>query len=97
MQKVYRALGFTFLFLVAISGTALGQGVAIMANLFNPDRVVVSGDLAEAGDLLLEPMRRAMELGTLGGALAQLELVTSDLGEDAAIRGALLTAAHSMR
>jgi predicted NBD/HSP70 family sugar kinase/biotin operon repressor len=83
--------------IIAEAGTALGQGVAIMANLFNPDRVVVSGDLAEAGELLLEPMRRAMELGTLGGALAQLELVTSALGEDAAIRGALLTAAHSMR
>ncbi|HKA59963.1 MAG TPA: SusC/RagA family TonB-linked outer membrane protein [Gemmatimonadales bacterium] len=26
MQKVYRALGITFLFLVALSGTALGQG-----------------------------------------------------------------------
>ncbi|MFE1168145.1 ROK family transcriptional regulator [Nocardiopsis sp. NPDC058789] len=82
--------------IVAEAGSALGQGVAIMANLFNPDRVVVGGDLAEAGDLLLVPMRRSMELGTLGGALAQLELGTSALGEDASIRGALLTAAHSL-
>ncbi|PWV49275.1 putative NBD/HSP70 family sugar kinase [Nocardiopsis sp. L17-MgMaSL7] len=83
--------------IIAEAGSALGQGVAIMANLFNPDRVVVGGDLAGAGDLLLDPMRRAMEMGTLGGALAQLELETTALGEDAAIRGALLTAAHSLR
>lgn len=82
--------------IIAEAGTALGQGVAITANLFNPDRVVVGGDLAEAGDLLLEPMRRSMELGTLGGALAQLELVPSALGEEASLRGALLTAAHSL-
>jgi predicted NBD/HSP70 family sugar kinase len=83
--------------IIAEAGTALGQGTAIMTNLFNPERVVVGGDLAEAGDLLLEPMRRAMELGTLGGALARLELVPSALGEDAPLRGALLTAAHSLR
>ena len=82
--------------IIAEAGTALGQGVAIMANLFNPDRVVVGGDLAEAGSLLLDPMRRAMELGTLGSALAQLELVPSALGEDAPLRGALLTATHSL-
>ncbi|WP_017588590.1 ROK family transcriptional regulator [Nocardiopsis ganjiahuensis] len=83
--------------IIAEAGTALGQGVAIMANLFNPDRVVVGGDLAEAGSLLLDPMRRSMELGTLGSALAQLELVASALGEDAPLRGALLTATHSLR
>ncbi|GHC84702.1 transcriptional regulator [Nocardiopsis terrae] len=82
--------------IIAEAGTALGQGTAITANLFNPDLVVVGGDLADAGDLLLEPMRRAMELGTLGGALAQLELVPSALGEDASLRGALLTAAHNL-
>lgn len=83
--------------IIAEAGTALGQGTALTANLFNPDRVVVGGELAEAGDLLLEPMRRAMELGSLGSALERLELVPSALGGDAALHGALLLAAEHAR
>ncbi|MEE2047321.1 ROK family protein, partial [Nocardiopsis tropica] len=79
---------------IAEAGTALGQGIAIMANLFNPDRVIVGGDLAEAGELLLDPMRRAMELGSLGSALERLSLVRGELGRDAALYGALRMASQ---
>ncbi|MCK9869662.1 ROK family protein [Nocardiopsis dassonvillei] len=80
--------------IIAEAGTALGQGTAIVANLFNPDRVIVGGDLAQAGDLLLDPMRRSMELGSLGSALERLELVPSALGRDASLYGALRMAAQ---
>ncbi|MEU0238768.1 ROK family transcriptional regulator [Nocardiopsis sp. NPDC006198] len=80
--------------IIAEAGTALGQGIAIMANLFNPDRVIVGGDLAEAGELLLDPMRRAMELGSLGSALERLSLVRGELGRDAALYGALRMASQ---
>lgn len=80
--------------IVSEAGTALGQGVAIVANLFNPDRIVVGGPLAAAGELLLDPMLRAMELGTLGSALERVDVVTSELGEFAALYGALLVAAE---
>ncbi|WP_116247158.1 ROK family transcriptional regulator [Nocardiopsis sp. FIRDI 009] len=82
---------------IAEAGTALGQGLAIAANLFNPDRVTVGGDLAEAGELLLDPMTRAMELGALGGAREDLTLVSGALGRDAALYGALWTAARIAR
>ncbi|MFW6641159.1 ROK family transcriptional regulator [Nocardiopsis algeriensis] len=78
---------------VAEAGNALGQGVAIMANLFNPERVIVGGPLSEAGDLLLDPMYRSMEMGALGSALERLELVPSGIGRDASLRGALRMAA----
>ncbi|WP_444960490.1 ROK family transcriptional regulator [Nocardiopsis sp. M1B1] len=80
--------------IIAEAGTALGQGTAIVANLFNPDRVIVGGDLAQAGDLLLDPMRRSMELGSLSSALERLELVPSALGRDASLYGALRMAAQ---
>ncbi|WP_047871364.1 ROK family transcriptional regulator [Nocardiopsis sp. RV163] len=80
--------------IIAEAGTALGQGTAIVANLFNPDRVIVGGDLAQAGDLLLDPMRRSMELGSLSSALERLELVPSALGRDASLYGALRMAAR---
>ncbi|MFC7327348.1 ROK family transcriptional regulator [Marinactinospora rubrisoli] len=75
--------------IIAEAGTALGRGVAVIANAFNPQAIIVGGELAEAGELLLEPMRRAMELATLGSALRQLRLVRGDLGTRAALHGAL--------
>jgi predicted NBD/HSP70 family sugar kinase len=83
--------------IIAEAGTALGQGTAIVANLFNPDRVVVGGELAQAGDLLLDPMHRSMELGSLSSALDRLELVPSALGRDASLYGALRMAAQQAK
>ena len=77
------------------AGAALGRGVAIVVNMFNPQMVVVGGEIAEAGELLLDPMRRAMELGALGNALAELRLVPGELGRRAALRGALRSALAS--
>ena len=57
--------------------------------------VIVGGEIAEAGELLLDPMRRAMELGALGNALAELRLVPGELGRRAALRGALRSALAS--
>ena len=50
---------------VADSGGLIGGAVAQLCNLLNPQLVVVGGDLARAGDLLLEPLRRAVEKYTL--------------------------------
>nr|WP_255430210.1 ROK family transcriptional regulator [Streptomonospora sp. PA3] len=78
---------------VAEAGTALGRGLGILANTFNPEMVVLGGELIEAGEALLEPVRRSLELGTLGSALGQMEIVRGGLGDEAALRGALLLAA----
>lgn len=39
-------------------GYDLGRGISIYANLMNPQRVVVGGGVAMAGELLFGPMRR---------------------------------------
>ncbi|GAA3728154.1 ROK family transcriptional regulator [Salinactinospora qingdaonensis] len=83
--------------ILAEAGSALGRGVAITANMFNPQLVIVGGELAVAGDLLMEPMRRAMELGTLGSALRELQVVRGELGGRAALRGALRLALASSK
>ena len=43
---------------IADAGTAIGTAVATLCNLFNPQRVVVGGDLGAAGELLLGPAAR---------------------------------------
>ncbi|WP_393916287.1 ROK family transcriptional regulator [Halostreptopolyspora alba] len=75
--------------IIAEAGAALGRATAILANAVNPELVIVGGELAAAGELLLEPMRRSMELETLSTALDNLSIVQAELGEEAALRGAL--------
>ena len=39
----------------------IGAGLAMAANLLNPRRVVIGGELAEAGDVLMAPLVAAFE------------------------------------
>jgi glucokinase len=47
---------------LAETGWWLGLGLASLAPLFAPDRIVVGGGVAAAGDLLLEPARASFRL-----------------------------------
>ncbi len=58
----------------------LGRAVASMMNLMNPSLVIVGGDLARLGDLLLGPLREHVRNRTLVSSLAAAEIRTSDLG-----------------
>lgn len=58
----------------------LGRAVASMMNLMNPSLVIVGGDLALLGDLLLGPLREHVRNRTLVSSLAAAEIRTSQLG-----------------
>ena len=64
-----------------------------MVNLLNPALVVVGGDMARAGDLLLEPARIGLRRHALD-AVAATPVLASQLGERASLAGALLLAAE---
>jgi predicted NBD/HSP70 family sugar kinase len=72
----------------ARAGDALGRGVAILLNLFNPARVIVSGEGVAASDLLVEPLEHALELYSFSSAAADCELVTRPLEDETWARGA---------
>ncbi|MEN9735351.1 MAG: hypothetical protein RL129_61 [Actinomycetota bacterium] len=44
-----------------ITGQWIGAGVATLASILDPSLVVIGGGVVEAGDLILEPARKAME------------------------------------
>ncbi|MDA8370344.1 MAG: ROK family transcriptional regulator [Nocardiopsaceae bacterium] len=79
--------------IVADAGAALGRGLAILVNTLNPEMVIVNGELTDADEGFLDPLRRAMELGALGSALRDLRIVRGELGGEAALRGGLRLAA----
>lgn len=74
------------------SGLHLGWGLASIVNLVNPDVVVVGGDMARAGDLVLESARLGLRRHALS-AVAQTPVLASRLGERASLLGAVLLAA----
>jgi predicted NBD/HSP70 family sugar kinase len=70
-------------------GRQLGVSVARLCNLVNPDRVVLGGLLARAGDVVLEPMRESVRRYGVDSAMEAVEIVPSVLGERAGVLGAL--------
>jgi glucokinase-like ROK family protein len=71
------------------AGRALGQVVATLLNVLNPELLVVGGDLAGAGDLLLDGVRESVSRAALPEAARRAEVVAGVLGERAQVLGAL--------
>ncbi|MFJ6522714.1 ROK family protein [Streptomyces filamentosus] len=74
---------------IADVGRHIGSGVANLCNLLNPSRVVLGGDLAEAGELVLSPIRDSVGRYAIPSAARQLSLVQGALGGRAEVLGAL--------
>ena len=71
----------------------IGLGLANLANAFDPSVVVLGGGLIESGDVLLAPVRVALEELSLGArARPRLQVVAAELGERAGSIGAALLA-----
>jgi predicted NBD/HSP70 family sugar kinase len=74
------------------SGRAIGTALATLCNLINPRCIVVGGELAAAGDLLLDPMREAMTGAAIRSAGQDVQLGLSKLGSRAGVLGAVALA-----
>jgi predicted NBD/HSP70 family sugar kinase len=75
------------------AGLHLGWGLASIVNLLNPAIVVVGGEMARAGELLLESARVGLRRHALDSA-ALTPVLASELGERASLVGAVLLAAE---
>jgi predicted NBD/HSP70 family sugar kinase len=73
------------------AGLHLGWGLAAVTNLLNPGIVVVGGDMARAGDLLLESARVGLRRHVLAGSNTT-PIVASGLGDRASLLGAITVA-----
>ncbi|WP_421740326.1 ROK family transcriptional regulator [Cellulomonas sp.] len=80
---------------VAEAGAMIGMVVAGLGVAVNPQLVVVGGELAETGELLLRPLREAVRRNVLLNQIAPLEVVAASLGSRAEVIGALVLALQS--
>ncbi|MEU8583163.1 ROK family transcriptional regulator [Streptomyces abikoensis] len=70
-------------------GRYIGSGVANLCNLLNPSRVVLGGDLADSGELVLAPIRESVSRYAIPSAARRLEVVPGALGGRSEVLGAL--------
>ena len=80
---------------VADAGAQIGAVVASLGMAVNPQCIVVGGELAETGEVLLGPLREAVRRRVLLNQIAPLEVVPAELGQRAEVLGAVLLAIQS--
>ena len=73
---------------VADAGESVGRALSMLVNILNPELVVVGGDLAQAGGVLLDPIRWAIERHSVAPAAAAVRVTGGLLGERAEVLGA---------
>jgi glucokinase len=74
---------------IARAGFIVGLGIASLMHLFNPEIVVVGGSVTKTGDLLFEPMRRAVREHTIDSDYwRNVPIIPAALGDDVALIGA---------
>ncbi len=75
-------------------GRYLGIGIANMIAVISPDRVVIGGGIAAAGDLLLAPARDEIRRRVRTTSVDAVEVVTAELGTWAGAIGAAIHGAE---
>jgi glucokinase len=79
---------------LAQAGRYLGIGIANMVAVISPDRVVLGGGVAAAGELLLEPIRAELRRRVHTTSLDAVTVVTAELGTWAGAIGAAVHGAE---
>jgi predicted NBD/HSP70 family sugar kinase len=74
---------------VAEAAQAVGEALAIVVNLFNPELILVGGDLAATRDTLLGPLRTAIEQYAIAPAANSVTVSAGALGDNAEVLGAV--------
>ena len=70
------------------TGEYLGTGIANIINLFNPQMVIIGGGVAQAGDLIFNPLKKTMEKRAFPVPAKVAKIVASSLGRDCTVIGA---------
>ncbi len=73
-----------------IVGEYIGIGLSSVVNLLNPEKIIVGGGVADAGDILIKPLERALKDRAMPISGSSVEIVPAQLGNTAGVIGASL-------
>ena len=71
-------------------GKIIGTGLASVINLLNPEKIIIGGGVADAGDILLEPIRKTIIDRAMPIQASAVEVVPAQLANTAGVIGASL-------
>ena len=72
-------------------GTNLGKGIAILTQLFNPELIILGGEVAQAKQFILPNIQQAINTYCMAQLREKTSLVVSELGNNAVILGSVAT------
>ncbi|OUJ74194.1 ROK family protein [Hymenobacter crusticola] len=77
--------------LLAEVGTNLGKGIAILIQLFNPELIILGGEIAQAKQFLMPAIQQAINTYCMTQLREKTSIVVSELGNNAVILGSVAT------
>lgn len=73
--------------LLTKTGEQLGKGISILINIFNPEIIVLGGELADADHFISDPIQVVLKKYTISKIRNDAQLVSSFLGTKATLLG----------
>ena len=71
-------------------GKIIGLGLTSVINLLNPEKIIIGGGVADAGEILLEPIRNTIKDRAMPIQASAVEVVPAQLANTAGVIGASL-------
>lgn len=68
-------------------GEALGKGLSTLIHLFNPELIIIGGELSKAADFLISPIESNLNIYTIARIRKDAMIVSSELGDNARLMG----------
>lgn len=69
-------------------GHYLGKGIATLMHLYNPEMIIIGGKMAKAGQYITDSVKQTLNRRTIRLIREDTKIITTELGEKAAILGA---------
>jgi glucokinase-like ROK family protein len=73
--------------LLAKIGEALGKGISTLIHLYNPELIILGGEMSKAADYLVSPIESNLNIFTIARIRKDATIVASELGDNARLMG----------
>ncbi len=71
-----------------IVGEHIGTGLSSIINILNPQKIIIGGGISKAGDLIFEPIKKAIHQKALPASIKDVEIMPAKLSNTAGVIGA---------
>ncbi|GAB1405603.1 MAG: ROK family transcriptional regulator [Lentimicrobiaceae bacterium] len=80
--------------LLSDAGDALGKGISTLIHLFDPELIIIGGEMSKAANVLIPPIERNLNIYAISRIRRDARIVASVLGDNAKLLGTLAMTMH---